>query len=128
MENKKDEHLDKLMQSVFSEINTEELAPDFTFEVMSRIEAETKKELVYKPLVPKVVWVIILATLLFWVGYLFKHHFVSDSGWFSSLDITGLVPSFQLSKSVTYTVLLFALMICIQVPLLKYYFDKRFEV
>ncbi len=125
MENKEQNNLDRLSKKILIEASKEETSFDFTSQVMNQIEVASKKTLVYKPLIPKVVWLIILCTLTFWLGYLFKNHFIGNSSWFPTFSLSNLFSDFQLSKSATYTIILFAFMVCVQVPLLKHYFDKR---
>lgn len=125
MESKEDKQLEALAKKVFLEAKEEKVSFDFTSKVMSQIEKTSSQRLVYKPLVPKAVWGIILTLLIVWVGYLFQNHFTGSSEWFMKLDLDSLFSGFQLSKSVTYTIILFALMLCVQVGLLKHYFNKR---
>ncbi len=125
MENKEQNNLDRLSKKILIEASKEETSFDFTSQVMNQIEVTSKKTLVYKPLIPKVVWLIILCTLTFWLGYLFKNHFIGNSSWFPTFSLSNLFSDFHLSKSATYTIILFAFMVCVQVPLLKHYFDKR---
>lgn len=126
MENKEQKDLDTLSRKVFLEAKTEVAPSSFTSSVISKIQINEEK-LVYKPLIPKVVWVIILFLLVFWFGYLLKNHFTGSSEWLPNFNLDRLFTGFNMSKSATYTILLFAFMVCVQVPLLKYYFTKRLE-
>lgn len=128
MENKEQKDLDALTRKVFLEAKTEVTPPDFSSTIMSKIQTATKEKLVYKPLIPKAVWAIILFSLVFWFGYLLKNHFTGSSEWLSNFNLGTIFTEFNISKSATYTIVLFAFMVCVQVPLLKRYFDKRLGV
>ncbi len=128
MENKEHQNLDKFSKKIFTEAAKEKPSFDFTSKVMSQIEATYAEKLIYKPLIPKAIWVLILVSLVFWFSYLFKNHFEGGSGWFSSLDLNSVFSNFNLSKSATYTIILFGVMVCVQVSFLKYYFAKRSQV
>ncbi len=125
MESSKDKQLDQLAKKVFIEGKREYVSLDFTSKVMSQIESISSKSLVYKPLIPKPIWVAILVALMLWVVYLLKNHFEVSSGWIPSINLSYLFDKFQVSKSAAYTIVLFAFMVCVQVSLLKRYFDKR---
>jgi len=127
MENKTEKHLKALAKKVFSKAEIETPSLDFTSKVMYKVVYANEKKQVYKPLIPRVIWVLILFTLVFWFFYLLKHHFVGSSNWIPSIDLSALFSNFKLPKTVFYTLILFAFMVCIQIPLLKYYFDKRLK-
>ena len=83
----------------------------------------------YKPLISKSGWFAIFGFLLALVGYVSFGNLENTK---IELDfgakISNLIPSIHLSDTISYSVLIVALMVLIQIPILKNYFDKRFEV
>ncbi|PCJ94844.1 MAG: hypothetical protein COA50_10675 [Flavobacteriaceae bacterium] len=141
-----DQHLDKLMGKVMSETSLESPSLDFTANIMSNIEVVSKSEVTkYNPLISKYMWFfIIMVSLAFMVYVVFGLPF-EETGRFSSLklnDVTTFelpsfeLPSFELPKvfsSITisntfmYSIVIFAVLLFVQIPLLKKQFDKQFE-
>ena len=137
MEDKETKYLDDLSRKVITKTTIESPSFNFTDSVMSRVNAlQESKATVYKPLISKTSWILIgfgVLSLVFYI--LFFGTKTETSNWIQSMDFRMLsninldiLPSLTLSKSFTYAVLFFGLMICIQIPLLKKHFDKRFEI
>ena len=128
----KDETLGALVDKLMDNDALESPALDFTAKVMELIEAETvSKAIVYKPLISKPVWTLLGAALIALVAYIYMYGANSSSGWLDTLDFS-LLPKNPLagidlgfSKSAMYAVVLFAVMMGIQIPVLKHYFNKR---
>ena len=130
-DNKKIEGLvNKLMSA-----NSLEKAPlDFTDKVMTRVEAlSDSKSIVYKPLIPKYIWWLIAASF---IGSLSYFLFIQPTGNSSfaekfNLPELSLNPienlSLEMSNTMMYAIVLFAIMFCIQVPILKQYLNKRMQ-
>ena len=119
--------VDKVMKSSSVEIPSF----DFTSKVMSQVTATSKSSVTaYKPLISKTTWGIIL---LFTVGVVVYSSFSKDTinlGWLDKLDLSkvpNLFSGIKISNTVMYSLLMFAVMLFIQVPLLKHYYNKRFE-
>ncbi len=136
MEEQENKYLDDLSRKVFGKATIESPSFNFTDAVMSKVNAlHESKATVYKPLISKTSWVLIGLGVLALILYILL--FGSDtetSNWMQSIDFSVLsninmdvLPSLSISKTVTYAVLFFGLMICVQIPLLKNHFDKRFE-
>jgi hypothetical protein len=94
---------------------------------VSVVEHSKIKE--YKPLISKSVWFAIFGILIAMIAYAFlnespKSQFDIDL----STKISSLIPTIHFSDTTTYAVLIVTLMVLIQIPLLKNYFDRRFEV
>ncbi|MCF7560371.1 hypothetical protein L3X39_06930 [Sabulilitoribacter multivorans] len=131
-------YLDDLSKKVIKGSDIESPSFNFTNLVMSQIEILNKKQTIaYKPLISRTTWVLISIGVLAIIIYvLFFSNPTEGSSWLSQLDfsllsdnkISNTIPDFKLSKTLMYAVVLFGLMICIQVPLLKNHFDKRFEL
>ena len=65
MKSNEDNHLEKLVEHMMKESSLESPSPDFTQRVMAEILAtEKSKALVYKPVISKKAWFIILGGIL----------------------------------------------------------------
>ena len=134
MKNNDDKEIEKLVDKMMSESVIESPSFDFTSKVMSQVlSVEKKKSFVYKPVISKKMWFIILGGLLALFAFLFfnmntttsKFSFnlsiFSFDKWFSSFSDIHISP-------MTGNVLLVAtLMLLVQIFLLKNHFNKRFE-
>jgi hypothetical protein len=103
---------------------------DFTDNVMSKIGAISTAT-VYKPLIPKPIWFIIIGSFLVLVGYIYIKEPLTSSGWLDRFNLSNISMnplqkvSFAFSKTVMYAMVFLAITVSIQIPLLKYYFNKR---
>lgn len=136
-----DKDLDSLSRKVIGKSAIESPSFNFTKSVMSQINALGSSNVTtYVPLISKQVWVLI--ALVFVGVFGFVSSGTSDTsttlstsekiGWMSKLNLeyefANPLAHIELSQTAIYGVILIAVMICIQIPLLKHYFDKRFEV
>jgi hypothetical protein len=137
MEKQDNKFLDDLSRKIIIESGTESPSVNFSDEVMLEIRALNEiRTIVYKPLISKTSWFFIGISVLALVLYfLFFGTETKTSKWMQSFDFsilsninTDILPSLSVSKIFIYAVLFFGLMLCIQIPLLKSRFDKRFEV
>lgn len=137
MEEQVDKHIEKLTDKMLGETSIESPSFDFTAVVMSQVEAlENKAITTYKPLIPKYLWFIFCFALIAITGYLFINNTGSETSLLSNLDfskitnntITQSVSEFKMPKTFMYAILFLGLMICVQVPVLKNYFDKRLSL
>lgn len=125
----KDKRVEEFIGKVFSETTLETPSFDFTSKIMAQVSVlEQSKVKEYKPLISKTVWFAIFGILLAMMG--FATFGTSEKTQFDfglSAKIAGSIPSIHFSDATTYSVLIVTIMILIQIPLLKSYFDKRFE-
>ena len=125
-----DKNIEKFIEKVMAETSLETPSFDFTSKIMAQVAVEKEAKIaVYKPLISKPVWYSIAAILVAMTGYSFfsgsaETQFDIDLG----AKMAGLIPNFHFSDTTSYSVLILTLMVLIQIPLLKHYFDKRFEV
>lgn len=105
----------------------------FTDKVMAAINAQNQSIATsYKPLFPKYIWVAIAILVIGFTSYIW---FVTQP---TPLDLPSLsfdfmennpiskqLANFTPSKITVYAVFLLALMLCVQIPMLKRYFDKQ---
>ena len=131
MKENADKYLDELSRKVMGKSSVESPSFDFTSVVMSQIEALNSSRTVYKPLISKWMWSFISLCVITVFGYVIFGNSTSESKWLRDLNLEGVsfnpFSEFNPSQTVTYALLLFVIMLCIQIPLLKRYFDKRIE-
>ena len=136
MKESADKHLDDLSRKVMGKSTIERTSFDFTQTVMSEIEALSRSRVTtYVPLISKRVWSIILIGFIAIFGFSFFESPSGNVSWlnglnldrFSGFELSSLTPHINASQTVIYAVLLFGVMLCIQIPILKRYFDKRLE-
>ncbi|MFD2916387.1 hypothetical protein [Psychroserpens luteus] len=126
-----DKHLDNLSRKVIGKSVVESPSFDFTKSVMSQINAlSTSSVTTYVPLISKKVWALIILVFAGIIGYVSFGTSEEKNSWLSDLDYEFVNPlsNLEFSQTSVYAVLFLALMICIQIPLLKHYFNKRYEV
>jgi hypothetical protein len=128
-----DKYYENLVDKVMAESTLQKPSADFTSKIMSQILiAEKNKTIVYKPLISKTVWFVILGCLIASVGYAIfggketmQNDLVVSDLLYSKIE--NMTPLFQFSKNTSYAVLIVVLMVLIQIPLLKNYYDKRYR-
>lgn len=122
-----DQFVDRVMKS--SKLETPSF--DFTAKVMSQITVnQISKVTVYKPLISKTTWGILLVLTAGMVGFQIFSQESTSLGWFDKLDfsiVSNLFSGVKISQTTMYSLLMFGVMLFIQIPLLKHYFNKRFE-
>ncbi len=131
-----DKAVENLVNKMMEKIDLESPSLHFTNQVMTQVEALQSSAITkYKPLISNRLWSIIGFAILATCTYLFLNTPTNETSWLSSINfdalannsITQSVSGFKISKTLMYTIVFMSLMICIQVPLLKNHFDKRFE-
>ena len=137
MNEKVDKQIEKLVERSMKTQSLESPSSNFSAMVMKQIHAiEKSKVTAYRPLISKPVWVAILVGLLLVVSYIIFGQNTTESGWLSYIDLSiitdnnlsNALSGFKVSKTVLYSVVLFGIMLFIQVPILKRYFDSRLAV
>lgn len=134
MKEREDKHIEKLIDKVMKHSPLETTSVDFASMVMSKVEAiKTNATTTYEPLISKRRWFLIVTVSIGFVFYLIWLDKPEASGWFDAVDFNFLNTNkfseifngIQLSKTTNVSILMFAVMLLIQIPLLKHYFDKR---
>lgn len=125
-------NMERFVDKVMKSSTLESPSFDFTAKVMSQITAPSKSTItVYKPLIPKTVWGILLVLTAGMIGFSIFNQDSTSLGWLNQLDfsrVSNLFSGVKISQTAMYSLLMFGVMLFIQVPLLKHYFNKRFEV
>ena len=132
-----DKYLDELSRKVMSQSTVEQPSFDFTKSVIAQIEnIGTSTVTTYTPLISKRIWVVIGLILASIFGVAIFGTSEENNSWLSHLRLDKLseysiqspLSNFEYSQTMIYALMLFAIMMCVQIPILKHYFDKRLEV
>jgi len=119
--------IDKLMSTE----TLEQPSIDFTDNVMSKLEAiSNSSATVYKPLISKPVWILIIIGFMTLVGYIIFKEPTTGSSLTERFNLTGISNSlenisFNFSKTLMYAMVLMAVMFSIQIPILKQYVNSK---
>ena len=132
---KDEKRIEDLINKLMSADTIDQAPNDFTDKVMSKIEALPKsKAIIYKPLIPKyMLWILGLG-LVATVVYLFINQPTTRTALAEKINLPDLSLnflegwSFEFSNTLMYAVVLFAIMLSIQIPLLKQYFNNRLTI
>lgn len=128
-----EQRIEDLVNKLMANDSLEKAPANFTDSVMSKIETVSEaKSIVYKPLIPKYIWWLLAGGFVSLVLYfVFKSTPSSSQGFAERYNLPEV--SFNLldnlsvdfSNILMYATVLLAIMVSIQVPLLKQYFNNR---
>jgi len=132
-ENKHIEEIDAFAKKYIKEIPVESPSVDFTANLMHTIsQLQTEKTIVYKPLISKKGWFVVVAAVIAIIILPFKS---SEEGFFTlpemnlsfleKLNFSGVFESVSVSTPILYLAILFSVLIFIQIFYLKGYFEER---
>jgi hypothetical protein len=136
MKENEDKHIEKLITKVMQTSTLETPSFDFTSQVMTQLEAlENNKATTYQPLISKKVWAVIFGCFAAFVAYIFMTTSKDTTSWTNALDfsmlfnndISKLLSGVVFSKTTTYVLMISTVMMLVQLPMLKNYFDKRLK-
>ncbi|WP_299524357.1 hypothetical protein [Winogradskyella sp.] len=129
---KDDKRIEDLVNKLMSADSLDKAPLDFTDKVMAKVEAISNSGVtVYKPLIPKYIWWLLAIGFATLVGYVFfkePKEGISLTERYNLPDVSfNLLENISLdfSSTLMYAVVLFAIMVSIQIPLLKQYFNNR---
>ena len=137
MKNNIDTHLDRLTKKVMKETSLESPSFTFTDSIMSQVETLASRDVtVYKPLISKSVGTLITIGIIALISYLFFMNSSIQTEALFTLNFevlfnnrfTTVLSNIKLSETLMYAVISLGIMLFIQIPLLKNYFDKRLAV
>ena len=127
------EKLDAMLERLMRDEALESPSVNFTDKVMDKVYGiESSTVTVYKPLISKRVWLLIALSFVVLVAFVMLNNGSTDSQWLSSLELPR--PeftlfdniNFQLSGTFKYAVLFLAVMIGVQMTVIKSYYGRRF--
>ena len=137
MNKNEDKHIEKMVDSLMKDRALDTPSFDFTSKVMSQVLATKTSDITtYRPLISKNTLIIICGVILAFIGYgIFYDNSASNNQLphfdfiphFDSIPFISLTKSLQFSTATIYSVVLTALMLFIQIPLLKNYYDSKFN-
>lgn len=132
MNTNEDKHIEKLIDKMMKDQTLEAPSFDFTSKVMNQVTIQqTNRITTYKPLISKKVLSTILFTLLVLIVYSFFYDSKQSSKWIPHIDFipfNNLTGMYQFSTVTTYSVVLTTIMIFIQIPILKNYYNNKFDL
>ncbi len=129
-----DKHIENLVDKAMRKSTLETPSFDFTSNVMTHVfDIKQSFATTYQPLISKQVWVMIALGFIAFVAYVVLITKPEASEWFKGFDIhvvdqeyiSKILNVVEPSKTAAYSIGLLALMLLIQIPILKHYFDKR---
>jgi hypothetical protein len=126
-----DKNMDQFVYKIMSESTLESPSIDFTSKVMAQVlAAQNSKIQQYKPLIATPIWVVILGCLVSLICYSsfgnVSHHSESDYSYL--VNIPNLFSTFHFSKNTIYAILIVPFMILVQIPILKNYYEKKYQL
>ena len=126
------EKIDALIGGLMKDGELEQPSDNFTEKVMNEVYAlESESSIVYQPPISRKAWFIIGTCFAVLCAYVVLNGSDGGNHWFKSFDISNMQwPifegfQFQFSKILSRALILLALMIGIQVTILKSYFNNR---
>ena len=137
MKNNIDKHLEKLTNKIMEETSLESPSFDFTDNIMSQVQIiKTSDVNVYKPLISKSIWILIALGFITLIGYLILGTTSQDSEALFTINFdvlfnnrfTETLSAMKFSDTLMYAVVSLGIMLFIQIPLLKNYFDNRLAI
>jgi len=125
-----DKNVAEFIEKVMKDASLETPSFDFTSKIMAQVAVVEKSKIKeYKPLISKPAWFGIFGILIAIIGYsIFGNIEKTKIEIDFASRFSSLVPKIHFSDVTTYSVLIVTFMVLIQIPILKNYFDKRFEV
>lgn len=135
MQEKTEQHLDKLVKKAIQLPPLQSPSVEFTASVMDQIkELPMAKSFVYKPLISIYGWIAIATCfigLFVFVGFgnvssMSLLEYVDYAVLFDN-EIISALSNITKSKTVMYAVGFFGLLFLVQIPLMKHYLNKRLE-
>ncbi|MBO6606864.1 hypothetical protein [Psychroserpens sp.] len=137
MEENVNSHLEELTKKVMTTPDLESPSFDFKSSVMTEINTiEQSSVTTYEPLISIRAWVFIGLALIALVFYFVFGDITVTTGWLSkigierfySFEISSPITNLNVSSTLVYAIVFFGIMLAIQIPLLKRYFDQRISV
>ena len=137
MKNNIDKHLEKLTNKIMEETSLESPSFDFTDNIISQVQIiKTSDVTVYKPLISKSIWILIALGFITLIGYLILGTTSQDSEALFTINFdvlfnnrfTETLSAMKFSDTLMYAIVSLGIMLFIQIPLLKNYFDNRLAI
>ncbi|GAA4281532.1 hypothetical protein [Gaetbulibacter aestuarii] len=137
MKENDNKYLNQIAEKVVKNNPIESPSGDFTSHVMFEIERlENSSVTAYKPLISKTGWTLICTGFLaVFCLVLFTGNSDNTGSWLSTINLNGLFENkvstlfshFYLPKTLLYPMVLFAVLVWIQLPILRNFHKKRYQ-
>ena len=137
MKENANKYLDQITEKLFTEQPLESPSSDFSSKVMVRVEGlQNETVTVYKPLISKAGWFIIITGFLAVVVFVYlSGNGTETSGWFNTLNVNILFQNkashiwaqWHIPDTLLYPTLFLSLLVWIQVLFVKNYCKKRMQ-
>lgn len=134
MQENVDKYIEDLVDKAMQKSTLQTPSFDFTENVMSQIvDFKPSIATTYQPLISRRVWTLIVGGFVTFIAYVVLITKPEASEWFKTFDLhlwnqvnfSKILNVVEPSKTAAYGIGLLALMLLIQIPILKHYFDKR---
>jgi len=131
---KDEKNIEEFTAFVMNEIDKDVPSHDFVMNVMKSVEVENEKSrlIIYKPLIPKSVWVLIIVLFLALTVYVFtgstlNFYLIStlDINVLNELSEIDLFKHINFSRTFTLSFILFSVLVLVQLFVIKTYFNKQ---
>jgi len=131
---KEDKNLEKFTEYIVNEVGMETPSTNFLDNVMKsvKLECKTSASVIYKPLISKSVWgliiVLFFALIVFVVtGSTVNHYFIEaiDLKIINDISEIDLFKNIHFSKTFTFSFMLFSAFVVIQLFVIKNYINKH---
>ena len=125
-----DKDIERLIGKVMKEHVLQEPSFDFTSKVMARVAVQTKA-VRYQPLISRTGWVMIFGSILASCIYIFSGtaaqpvQYDLDVSILYNNKVSEAVAGIHFSEATMYAAMVLALLVLIQIPLLKKHFGRK---
>jgi len=128
--------IERLVDKMMKHDSLQKPSSDFTANIMAQVEAlGTSKSIAYKPLISKPVWILIGLGVLAIVGFAMTGTTTTENTWMPEWNLDSLynnglsntLSKLKFSSITMYGVVFFALMLGVQISLLKKQHDKKWD-
>ncbi|MCW5519214.1 hypothetical protein J1N09_05150 [Aureitalea sp. L0-47] len=122
---------DQILKKLIVEAGTESPSHDFKAKLMDAVREKADQKVVYKPLIPGKVWIVVAAVFIgvAVIAVLFPSSgMLSSFGLDTSIVETGIsIPKPEFSKTFIYAMIFLSLFL-FQVPFLKKYVEAKYRI
>ncbi|PXY45078.1 hypothetical protein [Flavobacterium hydrophilum] len=126
-----DKNIENLIEKMMSEETLQSPSIDFTSKIMAQVSIiEEKKLKVYKPLISKQTWFIIIAVLIAFSIYVIAtgNDYDLKINDLYIKEYSNIFSGLHVSEYTLYAILIVPVMMLIQIPLLKNYYAKKYQL
>lgn len=122
-------HSEDLLKKMIKDAGLSKPSSNFAQSVLASVQANSRPQPIYRPLLSKKVWIILLAIILiafigiYYLPFSNEQSLLEKAGLTNSFDFRLSLPDFRISRTLTYAIGFMALFL-IQIPFLKRYLEK----